>query len=83
MTWQFADAKNRFSEVVNRASTEGSQVISRRKDGRTDHYVLMTEGEYQRLTGKQMGFKEFLLQPIGLEELDLRRDQSLMRDVEL
>ena len=32
MDWNLADAKNRFSEVVNLALTEGPQRIRRRKD---------------------------------------------------
>ena len=32
MEWQLADAKNRFSEVVNRALAEGPQFIHRRKE---------------------------------------------------
>jgi len=30
-----------------------------------------------------MGFKEFLMQPVGVDELDLSRDQSPPRDIEL
>jgi prevent-host-death family protein len=32
VTWNFADAKNRLSEVVNLALTEGPQTITRRSD---------------------------------------------------
>ncbi len=79
MEWQMADAKNRFSELMNRALSEGPQRVRRRKDV----FVVMPEAEYDRLIGKRMAFKEFLMQPIGLDELDLSRDPSPMRDVDL
>lgn len=79
MEWQMADAKNRFSELMNRALHEGPQLVRRRKDA----FVVLPEAEYDRLTGKRMGFKEFLMQPVGLDELDLTRDRSPMRDVDL
>jgi hypothetical protein len=76
MDWQMAEAKNRFSEVLNLASSVGPQRVRRRNDA----YILMAEAEYERLTGKRMGFREFLMQPAGLDALDLSRDQSPMRD---
>jgi prevent-host-death family protein len=76
---QVADAKNRFSELMNRALSEGPQRVQRRKDA----FVVMTEAEYERLIGKRMGFKEFLMQPAGLDQPDLSRDQSPMRDLDV
>lgn len=79
MQWQMADAKNRFSELINRALSEGPQRVRRRNDA----FVVMTEAEYERLAGKRMGFKEFLMSGESFEGLDLTRDQSPMRDVDL
>ncbi len=79
MEWQLADAKNRFSEVVTRALNEGPQRVRRR--GRT--VVILAEEEYDRLTGERPNFREFLLNAPSFEGVDLERDQSLMRDVEL
>ncbi len=79
MDWQMADAKNRFSELMNRVLSEGPQRVRRRNSA----FVVMTEAEYERLIGKRMGFKEFLMQPLGLDELDLSRDPSPMRDAGL
>ena len=45
--------------------------------------VLISAERYAELTGKKLDFKEYLLQGAGLDELDLTRDQSPMRDVEL
>ena len=79
MDWQMAEAKNRLSEVLNLASSMGPQRVRRRKDA----YIVMSEVDYERLSGKRMGFKEFLMQPAGLDELDLSRDPSPMRDIDL
>jgi antitoxin Phd len=79
MSWQLAEAKNKLSEVFNRALTDGPQRIRRRGDA----VWVVSEIDYQRLTGKQMTFKEFLLNGPDLSGLDLERDLSPMRDVEL
>jgi len=78
--WKLADAKNRFSELVNRALAEGPQWVERRADA----VVVLDRREYERLAGKIIGFKEFLTAPgPSLKGLDLSRDRSPMREVKL
>lgn len=79
MDWQLADAKNRFSELVSRALTEGPQRVTRRNEA----VVMVAEAEYERLRGKRPGFVEFLLNGPDLSDLDLTRDRSSMRKVNL
>ncbi len=79
MTWNLADAKNRLTEVVNLALTEGPQTITRRHDT----VVLVSAAEYAELTGKRPGFKEYLTQGESFEGLELARDRSPGRDVDL
>ena len=80
MTWKLADAKNRFSEVVRKALTEGPQRVTRRGDA----VVVLSEAEFQRLTGDRPGFRDYLLAAgPSLEGLDLTRDRSPSRDVSL
>ncbi len=79
MDWQLADAKNRFSEVVRRALTEGPQRISRRKEA----VMVIAESEYRRLTGRRTSFVAYLLDGPSLEDVDLTRERAPMRDVEL
>ena len=78
-TWKLAEAKNRFSELVTRALTEGPQRVRRRHD----EVVVISAKEYEELVGKRLSFKAFLMQPVGLDEVDLTRDRSPMREVEL
>ncbi len=79
MTWNLAEAKNKLSEVVNLALSEGPQTITRRKDA----VVVISAEEYAELTGKRQGFKDFLMSGPSLEGLDLNRDKTPMRDTEL
>ena len=79
MEWNLADAKNRFSEVVNLALTEGPQLVRRRKDT----VIVVAAEEYERLIGQRPAFKDYLTQGESFEGLDLTRDQSPSRDVAL
>jgi prevent-host-death family protein len=80
--WQLAEAKNKFSEVFTRALTEGPQRVRRR--GET--VVVVSEAEFERLSGnqpKKMSLGEFLLQGPSFEGVDLERDRSEGREVDL
>lgn len=79
MTWDLADAKDRLSEVMNRALSEGPQTITRHEDA----VVVISAERYAELVGDKPDFKEYLLQAVGLDKLDLTRDQGPGRDVEL
>jgi prevent-host-death family protein len=76
MEWQIADAKNRLSELVNRALTDGPQRIRRRKEA----VVVLAEEEYLHLTGTRPDFKAFLMHGESFEGVDLSRDKSPGRD---
>ncbi len=80
MEWKLAEAKNRFSELVNKALAEGPQHVSRRED----RVVVISENDYQHLTGQKPDFIEFMLDgELNLKDVDLERDRSLSRKVEL
>ena len=79
MDWNLADAKNRFSEVVNLALTQGPQRVHRRKDT----VVVVAAEEFERMQGERPSFKDYLVQGASFEGLDLRRDRSAGRDVSL
>ena len=56
MTWNLAEAKDRLTEVVDLALTEGPQTITLRDDS----VVLISAAEFAELTGKRPTFKEYL-----------------------
>mgnify|MGYP000703189636 CR=1 FL=1 len=79
MEWRLADAKNKFSELVNRALAEGPQRVRRHRDV----VVVLDEHEYDRLTGQVRDFKAFLMGGPSLAGVDLTRDRTPMRDTGL
>lgn len=82
MAWQIQEAKQKFSELVDCAVEDGPQTITRHG---TEVAVLLSIDEYHRLTDSKPSFAEYLLKNDGpyVDDLDLERDQSLMRDIEL
>src|ERR1039457_4231367 len=57
MEWRLADAKNRFSELVSRALAEGPQRVLRRDEA----VIVLAERDFDKLTGRRLGVKEFLM----------------------
>lgn len=55
-TWQLQDAKNKFSALVERATKEGPQFVTRRG---VKTVVVMSVEEYERLRPER-DFKAFL-----------------------
>jgi prevent-host-death family protein len=80
MPWQLQEAKQRLSEVVRKALEEGPQVVTRH--GR-DAVVVVALDEFERLKGEQPDFKAFLRSGPDLDELEIERDRTPARKVEL
>ena len=79
--WQLQEAKNKFSQVINDALTKGPQVITRRGE---EVVVILSKSEFSHLKGTQSSLVEFFQNsPLAGLELDLTRDRTLPRDLEL
>lgn len=79
--WQLQEAKNKFSQLVKEALAKSPQVITRHGE---EVVVILSKEEYDRLKKSQTGLVEFFRQsPLVGVDLDLERDQSYPRDVEL
>ncbi len=79
--WQLHEAKNRFSELVNRVLDEGPQVVTRRGE---EVVVVLSKYDYSRLQQSQSSLLEFFRKsPLVGAEVDLARDLSRPRDVDL
>ena len=77
--WLLAEAKNKLTEVLNMALVT-PQVIRRRGDT----VVMLSAQEYQRLKGEKPSFKQHLFSPpSSIDDLDLNRDKSPMRNIDL
>lgn len=79
MSWQLQEAKQKFSELVQRALDEGPQTVTRH--GETV-VVVVSVDEYRRLTGGKPSFTDFLLSGPDFSLLDLERASDFPRDVE-
>jgi prevent-host-death family protein len=79
-TWQVQDAKTRFSEVIERARTEGPQTITRH--GRERAVVLSVE-DYRALAAHRPDFRAYLLGGPKVDDFSIRRDRDTGRKIEL
>jgi prevent-host-death family protein len=77
--WTVAEAKSKFSEIIQRAITEGPQTITKR--GRTAAIVVGAE-EWQRKTKRTGNLAEFFAgSPLRGSELKMRRSKSRPRKI--
>jgi prevent-host-death family protein len=77
--WPLADAKNKFSELVNRAESEGPQTVLRRGEPVA---VVVSIAEYERHFAPKRSLKELLLNPPDFTGVDFSRDDSPEREFE-
>ena len=77
--WQLQDAKNRFSEIVNKALRDGPQVVTRRGKKTV---VIMSVEQYQILVKPKLNIVDFFQEsPLRGEDLDLTRNKDSAREV--
>lgn len=79
--WQLQEAKNKFSNLVDRAHHDGPQFVT--KHGKESVVVIAIE-EYQKISKPQSDLLSFFKNsPLSGIRLDLTRDKSSSRTVEL
>jgi antitoxin Phd len=75
--WQLQEAKNKFSEVVDEALSQGPQVITRRG---VETVIILSYAEYRKLIASKKKLSEFFRQsPLAETDIDLNRDKSDVR----
>jgi antitoxin Phd len=77
--WKLEDAKARFSELVRIANSKGPQHVSVRGKNQA---VVISAKDYARLknAGKRQPLVAFM-EGLGLDGLDLKRDEDRGRDI--
>ncbi len=80
MAWQLQAAKQHFSELVERARSDGPQVVT--KHGREAVVVISAE-EYRRLRGDGPSLVDFVRSAPDFDVLELSRAADRGRDVDL
>jgi len=78
--WPVHDAKTRFSELIERAITEGPQTITRHGAERA---VVLSIEEYRVLASYKPDFKAHLLGGPKVDDFAMERDPDTGRAVEL
>ena len=79
--WQLQEAKNKFSNLVDKAHHDGPQVVT--KHGKESVVIIAIE-DYQKLNKPKTDLVSFLKKsPLSGIDLDLTRDKSPSRDIKL
>ncbi|VAW43314.1 VapB protein (antitoxin to VapC) [hydrothermal vent metagenome] len=77
-SWQLQEAKNKFSQVVDRAREKGPQIITRRG---VEVAIVLAVEEYRQLVSSQEKLSDFFRHsPLAELDIDLSRDKSPIRD---
>lgn len=80
-SWQLQEAKSKFSELVKKATTEGPQTVSVRGQ---DQVVVISKKYYEELLGRKKSFLQLIFDsPLKGIELDLERNKSMPRDIQI
>ena len=79
-SWQVQEAKSRFSEMIERARTEGPQTITRHGSERA---VVISIEDYRALVAYKPDFKAHLLGGPKVDDFTIERDRDTGRSVEL
>ena len=74
------EAKQKFSELIRKTLSEGPQTVSRHGE---EVVVLLSIDTYRRLIQDTPDFKRYLTSAPDLELLELERDETPARVVEL
>jgi antitoxin Phd len=76
--WQLQEAKNKLSEVVDGALTDGPQVITKRG---VETAIVLSYADYRKLLLNQQQLSDFFREsPFADVALDLTRDTSPNRE---
>ena len=79
--WQLQEAKNKFSNLVDKAHHDGPQIVT--KHGKESVVIIAIE-DYQKLNKPKSDLVSFFnTSPLSGISLDLSRDKSSSRDTEL
>lgn len=79
--WSVAEAKAKFSEVIDKAQSDGPQTIT--KNGRKAAVIVSAE-EWERKTKRKGTLAEFLLaSPLRGSGIEVKRLRGHLRKVDL
>jgi prevent-host-death family protein len=75
--WQIQEAKNKFSEVVDKAIKHGPQIITKRG---VEAVIVLSYAQYRKAMLNQKKLSDFFREsPLAEVYLELRRDKNRLR----
>ncbi len=75
------EAIGRAQELVRHYVPDDVSLVDElHAERRKDAAIASAEEEYERMAGSRLDFKEYLRRPVGLDELDMARDESIGRE---
>ena len=80
-TWQLQEAKNKFSQLVEKARHEGPQFVTRH--GKESVVVLSVEAYRKIVKPKSDLFQFIQASPLAKTSISIERDKSPGRDIAL
>lgn len=82
ISWQLQEAKNKFFELIDRATSEGPQVITRHG---VEVAVVMPIAGYRKLTAPKKRLGDFLMDsPLRSSGVCIERDRRTdLREIDL
>jgi antitoxin Phd len=78
--WQVQEAKTRFSEMIEKARSNGPQIITRHGAERA---VVLAIEDYRKLIAHRPGLKEYLLGGPKVDSFEIERDLDTGREINL
>lgn len=79
--WQLQEAKNKFSAVIDKALSDGPQIVTRRG---IETVVILSAEQYRKLTKPKDGLVDFMRKsPLRGIELGLGRNKDDAREIDL
>lgn len=79
MLWQVQEAKQRFSELLRAAASEGPQIVTRHGH---EIAVVIDVSEFRRMRGDTVDFKDYLRSGPELDDLELTRSGERPPDID-
>ena len=82
MIWALQDAKNKFSELVERTFIEGPQTVTRHGK---EAVVVISVDEYHKLASNKENIVDFMFRSplIGIDLKLIRNKDDVIRGIEL
>ena len=80
-TWQLQEAKNKFSKLVEKAQYEGPQIVTKHEK---NLFVVLSVEEYKKIVKPKSNLFQFIqASPLSKTLINIERDKSVARDIEL